>query len=152
MLLWKVDQSKVKIIKNSNSRLDISLDLLIVSLNKSHLLSGGGDCKWLMKEKGLPVNSLIVIDCRKLNGVVTIFPKLFPRSEICSKLTVKTPERGCSGVFINFEHILHLVQVFLLLTLSKYMPAGTGIRDVFGTLLNICDETILQQQSTAKSP
>ena len=128
MLLWKVDQSKVKIIKNSNSRLDISLDLLIVSLNKSHLLSGGGDCKWLMKEKGLPVNSLIVIDCRKLNGVVTIFPKLSPRSEICSKLTVKTPERGCSGVFINFEHILHLVQVFLLLTLSKYVPAGTDIQ------------------------
>ena len=128
MLLWKADQSKVKIIKNSNSRLDISLDLLIVSLNKSHLLSGGGDCKWLMKEKGLPVNSLIVIDCRKLNGVVTIFPKLSPRSEICSKLTVKTPERGCSGVFINFEHILHLVQVFLLLTLSKYVPAGTDIQ------------------------
>ena len=129
MLLWKADQSKVKIIKNSNSRLDISLDLLIVSLNKSHLLSGGGDCKWLMKEKGLPVNSLIVIDCRKLNGVVTIFPKLSSRSEICSKLTVKTPERGCSGVFIvNFEHILHLVQVFLLLTLSKYVPAGTDIQ------------------------
>ena len=81
-----------------------------------------------MKEKGLPVNSLIVIDCRKLNGVVTIFPKLSLRSEICSKLTVKTPERGCSGVFIvNFEHILHLVQVFLLLTLSKYVPAGTDI-------------------------
>ena len=30
-----------------------------------------------------------------------------------------------SGVFIvNFEHISHLVLVFLLLTLSKLMPAG----------------------------
>ena len=41
----------------------------------------------------------------------------------CSKLTIKTPERRYwrrSGVFIvNFEHISHLVLVFLLLTLSR---------------------------------
>ena len=37
------------------------------------------------------------------------------RCEICSKLTIKTP-----GVFIvNFEHISHLVPVFLLLTSSR---------------------------------
>ena len=43
--------------------------------------------------------------------------------EICSKLTIKTPERRLwrlwrrSGFFIlNFEHILHLFPVFLLLT------------------------------------
>ena len=41
--------------------------------------------------------------------------------EICSKLTIKTPER-ChwrrSGVFIiNFEHILHVLLVFILLTI-----------------------------------
>ena len=45
------------------------------------------------------------------------------RCEICSNLTIKTPERRqwrCSGVFIvNFEHISHLVVVFLLLTLSR---------------------------------
>ena len=45
------------------------------------------------------------------------------RSEICSKLRIKTPERRhwrLSSVFIvNFEHISHLVLVFLLLTLSK---------------------------------
>ena len=44
------------------------------------------------------------------------------RSEICSKLIIKTPERchwHCSGVIIvNFEHISHLVLVFLLLTLN----------------------------------
>ena len=44
------------------------------------------------------------------------------RCEICSKLTMKTPERRQwrrSGVFIaNFEHISHLVLVFLLLTLN----------------------------------
>ena len=38
------------------------------------------------------------------------------RCEICSKSTTKKP----SGVFIvNFEHILHHVLVFLLLTLSR---------------------------------
>ena len=40
------------------------------------------------------------------------------RCEICSKLTIKKPDRRQwrrSGVFIvNFEHILHLVLVFLL--------------------------------------
>ena len=51
------------------------------------------------------------------------------RSEICSKLTTKTPER-CqwrrSDVFIvNFEHISHLLLVFLLLTLSRKMPTDT---------------------------
>ena len=45
------------------------------------------------------------------------------RCEICSRLTIKTPERrhwSSSGTFIvNFEHILQLVLVFLLLTLSR---------------------------------
>ena len=45
------------------------------------------------------------------------------RYEICSKLTINTPERRQwrrSGVFIvNFEHISYLVLVFLLLTLSR---------------------------------
>ena len=37
------------------------------------------------------------------------------RFEICSKLTIKTPERRHhSGIFIvNLEHISHLVLVFL---------------------------------------
>ena len=45
------------------------------------------------------------------------------RCEICSKLTIKTPERRQwrrSGVFtVNFEHISHLALVFLLLTLNR---------------------------------
>ena len=53
------------------------------------------------------------------------------RYEICSKLTVRTPERRewrCLGVFIvNFEHISHLVLVFLLLTLNMWMSAGKRI-------------------------
>ena len=40
--------------------------------------------------------------------------------EICANLTIRTPERRQrrrSGVFfVNFEHILHLVLVFLLIT------------------------------------
>ena len=44
------------------------------------------------------------------------------RCEICSKLTIKIPERRHwhrSGIFIvNFEHISHLVLLFLLLTLN----------------------------------
>ena len=46
---------------------------------------------------------------------------------VCSKLTIKTPERRYwrqSGVFIvNFEHI-YLVLVLLSLTLRKRMSAG----------------------------
>ena len=45
------------------------------------------------------------------------------RCDICSKLTIKTPERRQwrrSGLFIvNFEHISHLVLVLLLLTFSR---------------------------------
>ena len=44
------------------------------------------------------------------------------RCEICSKLTIKTPEQRqwCrSGVFVvNFEHISQLLLVFLLVTLN----------------------------------
>ena len=44
------------------------------------------------------------------------------RCEICSRLTIKTPEqcRHRCGVFIvNLEHISHLFLVFPLLTLSR---------------------------------
>ena len=45
------------------------------------------------------------------------------RCEICSKLTMKTPERQQLrrfGIFIvNFEHILHLFLVFLLLLFEQ---------------------------------
>ena len=46
--------------------------------------------------------------------------------EICSKLTIKTPERR------QRPHISHLVLVFLLLTLSREMLNWTGaITDFF---------------------
>ena len=47
--------------------------------------------------------------------------------EICSTLTIKTPERHqcCrSSVFVvNLKHISHLVLVILLLTLCRQLPA-----------------------------
>ena len=48
--------------------------------------------------------------------------------EICSKLTIKIPERRQwrrSGIFnFNFKHISHLALVILLLTLNMQLPAG----------------------------
>ena len=53
------------------------------------------------------------------------------RRVICSKITIKTPER-CqlrrSDVFIvNFEHISHLVLVYLLLTLNMELLTGCRV-------------------------
>ena len=57
------------------------------------------------------------------------------RREICSKLIIKTPERRhwlSSGVFIvNFEHTLHLVLVFLLLTFYWKCNCRLGIVPTF---------------------
>ena len=44
------------------------------------------------------------------------------RCKICSKLTIKIPERRLAS--FNFKHISHLVIVFPLLTLSKQLPTG----------------------------
>ena len=49
------------------------------------------------------------------------------KRETCSELIIKTAEWRQwrrSGVFVNFEHISHLTLLFLLLTLSRQMPAG----------------------------
>ena len=82
---------------------------------------------WLsFYSEGIPTFTLhsqptLAITCSKL----TIETR--EQSEIYSKLTIRTPERRHwprSGVFIvNFEHISHLLLVFLLLTLSRQMPA-----------------------------
>ena len=48
--------------------------------------------------------------------------------EICSELTINTPELRhwcCSGIFIvHFEQILLIALVFPFLTLNKYIPTG----------------------------
>ena len=39
--------------------------------------------------------------------------------EICSELTIKTPEWHSTVFIVNFEHVPHIFLVFLLLTLNK---------------------------------
>ena len=67
-----------------------------------------------------------VVNDFRVNPACIYFPQVNNRNarkrcNICLKSTTKTPERRlwrCSGVFIfNFEHISHLILVFLLLTL-----------------------------------
>ena len=69
--------------------------------------------------------------------------------EICSKLTIKTPERRQerrSGVFIvNFKQISHIAVVFPLLILNKQMPAGDDNLNLNEFILkNSTKETILK--------
>ena len=56
------------------------------------------------------------------NSITKITMEPLEQSEICSKLTIKTPEQRHwrrYGVFIvNFEHISHFFLVLLLLTLN----------------------------------
>ena len=69
-----------------------------------------------------------MIETRRLKNVVIFTQTMlsFVLSgkicEMCSKLTINTPERHHwhrSGVFnVNFEHFSHLVLVFLLLNLN----------------------------------
>ena len=64
----------------------------------------------LSKDAGRPAFYLLKVNNRNARK----------RCEICSKLTIKTPKRHQqrSDVFIvNFEHISHLVLVFLSLAL-----------------------------------
>ena len=84
---------------------------------------GGGGGVW----PSLPTMIFpVVIYLFKVNDINTR-----ARREICSKLTIKTPERRHwrrFGVFIvNFEHILHLALVFLLLNLNMQLPVGFSV-------------------------
>ena len=74
------------------------------------------------------VYTLSVITCSATQHVLQVNNRNNrTRCEICSKLTIKTPERHhwCrSGVFIgNFEHISHLVLVF---SIVKFKHVNTG--------------------------
>ena len=57
------------------------------------------------------------------------------RREICSKLTLRTPERRQwhrTCIFIVYlEHISHLVLVFLLLALNMQLLAGVMLLELF---------------------
>ena len=70
---------------------------------------------------------IFLISESKIDSTFNFCRNTRTRCEICSKLTIKIPERRqwrFSGIFIvNFEHNSHLVFVFLLLTLNMYLPA-----------------------------
>ena len=103
---YKNNRQQVKLIQNNKdiaaaSPTNIYL-LIYFYLGEGHLIDGGPANIYLFK-----VNNR---NPRK-------------RCQICSKLTIKTPERGHwrrSSVFaVNFEHISYFFLVFLLLTLNK---------------------------------
>ena len=56
---------------------------------------------------------------------------MFKRYEICSNLTIKTPEwhhwHRSIVCIVNFEHISHIFLKFLLLTLNKLMLTETDV-------------------------
>ena len=111
---------------------------LIISIFLMLLRKGLFTCFFILNNmllKGYDVESKEIFSGRP-NPVGIYLLKVSNRNiremcEICSKLTIKTPGRRqwrCFGVFIvNFEHILHLVLVFLLLTLNMQLPAGKVI-------------------------
>ena len=58
------------------------------------------------------------------------------RSEICSKLTLKTPKRR--HWLVNFGYISHPVSMLLLLTLNMYLSTGLSLPlalNTFGILI-----------------
>ena len=93
---------------------------------------------WFKTSKFYPVGIYLL----KVNNRNTI-----TRCEICSKLTIKTPERyqwRRSGVFlVCCEHILHLVLVFLFLTLNDQLSTKYGFR-IHVTLLSLNEKKIYQ--------
>ena len=104
--------------KKKKKKKNGSLHLKKMSCNDALvLLLNIGKLKSLMQTFGSPANIYLF----KVNNRSTR-----KRCEICSKSTIKTSERRHSGVFIvNFEHISPHFLLFLLLTLNKYLLAGS---------------------------
>ena len=97
-------------------------NLFGIKTHVNFIFFGGGG---IIRENilGVFASNPVVIYLLKVNNRNTR-----TRCEICSKLTARTLERRYwrrSGVFVvNFEHISHLVLVFLLLTLNMQLPTG----------------------------
>ena len=83
----------------------------------------------LFSLSGIPKPSILIKNIRQIkdNPAGIYLLKVNDRNtgtrcEICSKLTIKTPERRqwrrCGVFIVNFEPISRLVLVFLLLTLN----------------------------------
>ena len=87
-----------------------------VQLDHSHLVNS-----WIYVFMVILNQIINSMQCFKVNNKNTR-----KRCEMCSKLTIKTPERHywhSYGIFIIFEYILLLFLVFLLLTLNRQVLA-----------------------------
>ena len=73
------------------------------------------------KPYGAETNSKPVFTCSKL--IVERYNKVWIMFKVTSKDTRTIWRRFCVFI-VNFEYILHLVLVFLLLTLNMWLPAG----------------------------
>ena len=110
--------TSLAIITNNNSRIFFDMSKMwffwTATLNSQNL-----SLEWILIKYTYPANICLF----KVNHKSTR-----KRFEICSKLTIATPERRqwhLSGIaIVNFEHFLHLFLVFLLLTLNMKMSAG----------------------------
>ena len=98
--------------------------------------------KFYWIENKIPVNS----KCQSLTQPAFIYSKsiiTWTIREICSKLTIRTPERRqlrLSGIFIvNFEQISYIVLVFSSLNLNKYWLQRLPLQKLkrFEFLLNL---------------
>ena len=131
MLLGSIWESATSLcMDNTNSTVISFSSILIVSVDKmvKHMLKFFRNTRHYMVKELIhlkPLSQPAFIYLLKVDNRNTR-----TRCEICSKLTIKIPERRQwrrSGVFIvNFEHISHLIVVFLLLTLNIQLPAGNA--------------------------
>ena len=83
------------------------------------------NCSSTYRKINIPVNTYLI----KVNKRNTR-----KRYERCSKLTIQTPERrnwrSCCVFIANFDHILHLLLVFPLLTLNEWIFAYMKALDI----------------------
>ena len=127
--MFKVNHKDTRIskfngkVKNKDT-VDAFLASLLLTFNSFYFLLQSCYC-WLWS-----------VNCRmRLLFAVLVVCKHFPaqiqlwkRWKICSKLAMTIPERcrwrSTDIFFVNFEHILHLFLLFLLVTPSMYFFAG----------------------------
>ena len=88
------------------------------------------------------------IPSKKFDRVLSMLLKLVSQPAIaCSKITIKTLKQGVNMFKVsykNFQHILHLVLVFQLLTLSRQKPNGVSIFQQVFTESIRCDGSCIR--------
>ena len=112
----------------------------VISTSSFFYISSPCHCQWFHAKQDSEIKILKVDFLNFLSAGIYLLKfnsrNIRTRCEICSKLTIKTPEQHQRfGVFIvNFEHISHLVLVSPLLTLNKYLPTHLVLVSLLLTL------------------